>query len=55
MNLVLNLLKAEGGIVNFVAFVKNLRFSDLGTFSTLLLQPKETILQGMMISYLISK
>ena len=55
INLVLNLLIAEDGIANFVFSIKLSRFSHLGTFSTLLLQPKETILQEMMISYLISK
>ena len=40
MNKVLNLFKAEDGIVNFVSFIKFSRLSHLGIYLTLFLQSK---------------
>ena len=50
MNYVLNLLKAEDGMVNFDAFLKFSRLSHLSIYSTLFLQSKESILQEMITS-----
>ena len=47
-------MKAEDGIVKFVVFLKFSRLGHLVIHSTLFLQPKEPILQEMMIGYLIS-
>ena len=53
MHSVLNLLKAEDSIVNFVAFAKFSRFTHLGIYLTLFLQPKDPALQEMIANYAI--